>query len=641
MANKLKKFSWNDIEIEDDSKGVSESSFRITKTDTDKRLVFGWALVSATADGQKIIDHQGDIVEQDELEQGAYEYVLNFRDAGEEHNASLRKKARMVESVVFTEEKLKAMNIPAGTVPYGWWIGFYVDDDKTWELIKNGTYKMFSIEGRAIREPVNEPLAKSFSDVLKYNDNHDPDTGRFAPKGGGGGSAGSGSGGGKINELTENGITMTYVRIKNQKTQNFGATYGQNIEPAGEYMSMDTMQGAYKVPLPNYEYGTITFKKPLVVDHKSTGENGWKKDLMEKYGGKTGKRLSNAIKRDGYDAIMTRDESGDFIEIVNLSGEKINKSASFSELIEKFNPYHDRLGRFASAGSYASFTVRTKDPSKQHMADMAVAREKERSGGATATNQRLKPVRPREDTPRVKAINKIEMRIKNQNFESAAIVDDDGNELFFKDGQASEVRFTRAECNQMPNTTMIHNHPRCSMFSYEDLTCMVNNQIYETRVVNRDGTVYSMKRAAGGYSTGRATEFAEAYKKQYLRGTMHAQRDLDARGFQDKLWKGEVSQAEANIEFGRSCAKYMADWTSKTAPDYGLEFTVENGAVSTQKSMGDAVMAKADGEKDDYLILDRDTNDLEDRAFKEWLDKAMKSGNAAKSFSDVLTERSE
>lgn len=46
--------------------------------------------------------------------------------------------------------------------------------------------------------------------------------------------------------------------------------------------------------------------------------------------------------------------------------------------VEKFNPYHDRLGRFATADGAASFTVRTRDPSKQHMADAAVAREKER-----------------------------------------------------------------------------------------------------------------------------------------------------------------------------------------------------------------------------------------------------------------------
>lgn len=176
-------------EMKDNNDHFPNSSFYITKADADKRLVFGWALVSATKEGETIIDRQGDIVDQEDLEEGAYEYVLNFRDAGEEHIGTLRKKARMVESVVFTEEKLKAMGIPKGTVPIGWWIGFYVDDDTTWERIKDGTYQMFSIEGKAIREPVNEPVtksvAKSFSEIIeKFNPYHDA-RGRFTTAGGG------------------------------------------------------------------------------------------------------------------------------------------------------------------------------------------------------------------------------------------------------------------------------------------------------------------------------------------------------------------------------------------------------------------------------------------------------------------------
>lgn len=52
--------------------------------------------------------------------------------------------------------------------------------------------------------------------------------------------------------------------------------------------------------------------------------------------------------------------------------------------VQKFNPYHGKDGRFASANGYASFTIRTKDPKKQHMADMAIAREKERDAKRTA-----------------------------------------------------------------------------------------------------------------------------------------------------------------------------------------------------------------------------------------------------------------
>ncbi len=64
--------------------------------------------------------------------------------------------AVLVESVVFTEEKMKAMGIPEGTLPVGWWIGFFVTDDDVWEKVKNGTYPMFSIEGEAERVKVED-----------------------------------------------------------------------------------------------------------------------------------------------------------------------------------------------------------------------------------------------------------------------------------------------------------------------------------------------------------------------------------------------------------------------------------------------------------------------------------------------------
>lgn len=130
-------------------------NFAIFKSE-EQRLVFGWASVSLTIDGTPICDEQDDIIAPAELEAAAYEYVLYFRDGGEEHHPLLRKKARLVESCVFTQEKQRAMGIPPGTLPVGWWIGFYVDDDTAWEKIKNGTYRMFSIEGTATRVPVDE-----------------------------------------------------------------------------------------------------------------------------------------------------------------------------------------------------------------------------------------------------------------------------------------------------------------------------------------------------------------------------------------------------------------------------------------------------------------------------------------------------
>jgi len=165
------------------------NSISVYKTDDDRRLVFGWASVVMTIDGQPVEDRQHDVIACEELETAAYEYVLQFGDAGEEHEPSLRKKGRLVESCVFTEEKQRAMGLPAGVLPVGWWIGFRIDDDAAWEKIKDGTYRMFSIEGRATRTPIPDDDPPRFSpdspnrfdfiqEIDKFNPYHDH-RGRF------------------------------------------------------------------------------------------------------------------------------------------------------------------------------------------------------------------------------------------------------------------------------------------------------------------------------------------------------------------------------------------------------------------------------------------------------------------------------
>lgn len=185
----------------------SSKTFNIYKTDNDKRLVFGWASIAITVDGEQLEDRQEDMIDPDVLEEAAYDYVLNFRDTGEEHISTMRKKGKLVESCVLTAEKQKAMGIPEGTLPIGWWIGFKIYDDSAWEKVKNGTYRMFSIEGKANREPVEKSaleakeviiktrydniveipnrIAKTFDEIVeKYNPYHGPD-GRFTSANGG------------------------------------------------------------------------------------------------------------------------------------------------------------------------------------------------------------------------------------------------------------------------------------------------------------------------------------------------------------------------------------------------------------------------------------------------------------------------
>lgn len=324
--------------------------------------------------------------------------------------------------------------------------------------------------------------------------------------------------------------------------------------------------------------------------------------------------------------------------------ERIAKT--FSEIL-KFNPNHDRLGMFCSAGNATSFTIRTKDPKKQYLADLAIARAKENdaksaTSTATATTPKThsktteKPQNETE-TPRTKKLHEVEDKIRNQNFESASIVNKNGEELLFKDGQKSEVSFSHSESLLMRGNTLTHNHPRCSMFSKEDLQCMAMNDMYEIRATNRDGTTYSMKQGKG-YSKEGAINFAKRYGSEYPNSSSYAQRDLDNRGFGDKIWRGEISMDEANREFGRASAKYMVEWTQKNAAAYGLEFTVEQREVKKAYTMDDSIL-KADNSNDGYFALDRKQNDIDDKAFKEWLQKVKERHSpTAKSFNEVVKE---
>ena len=117
----------------------------IIEKNEDQQLVFGWA--SVVEDGGKLVeDSQGDIISESELEKAFYDFVLNARNAGEMH---LRKDAgQLVECIVFTKEKQKALGIDLGKI--GAWVGFKVDVE-TFAKIKDGTYNMFSIGGKGVR----------------------------------------------------------------------------------------------------------------------------------------------------------------------------------------------------------------------------------------------------------------------------------------------------------------------------------------------------------------------------------------------------------------------------------------------------------------------------------------------------------
>jgi len=167
------------------------TSVKIESTNTDKRLVYGWLYVAKTKDGEQVVDHSGEFVENDEiLEKAAIDFAMKYRAASVMHKricnacnttnsiksvrankcAGCAKKlygknsvgnrpvvvGELIEVVTFTTEKCKALGIPDGTMPCGIWVGFHVVDDDAWAGVKSGKFKMLSFGGAITSQSVEE-----------------------------------------------------------------------------------------------------------------------------------------------------------------------------------------------------------------------------------------------------------------------------------------------------------------------------------------------------------------------------------------------------------------------------------------------------------------------------------------------------
>lgn len=130
---------------------VVEAHGVISKMDEERHHIFGWAYVTHDKDGNVVVDKSGEFVDDyEEIEKAAYHFVVNSR-AGDMDHTNL-KSAEMIESMVFTPEKIEKMNLPAGSVPTGWWVGFHIPDDDDWEEAKKR--KAFSVHGKGMKKAV-------------------------------------------------------------------------------------------------------------------------------------------------------------------------------------------------------------------------------------------------------------------------------------------------------------------------------------------------------------------------------------------------------------------------------------------------------------------------------------------------------
>lgn len=152
------EIGWDNDEVEKE-----EETFRgrVVKLNPERQQVFGWAYVTHDPTGEVVVDRSGEFVEDVAvLEKAAYDFVTSSRKGGADHSRHEDRdevvvKSTMIESIVFTPDKIKEMGIPSGTIPQGaWWVGFQIHDEDIWKSYREGTRTAFSIHGRGVKAKV-------------------------------------------------------------------------------------------------------------------------------------------------------------------------------------------------------------------------------------------------------------------------------------------------------------------------------------------------------------------------------------------------------------------------------------------------------------------------------------------------------
>lgn len=119
-------------------------------------------------------------------------------------------------------------------------------------------------------------------------------------------------------EAAKEPMTLSWLHNDTPSTQQHAdpTAYGRDVEPAGRYL----IDSGGAVPRQGWSAGESTFHSPLHLDFGGGYEHpsNWKRRLSQNYGGKTGHELSQAVRDDGYDAIVTHDKYGTS-EIVDLT----------------------------------------------------------------------------------------------------------------------------------------------------------------------------------------------------------------------------------------------------------------------------------------------------------------------------------
>lgn len=311
------------------------------------------------------------------------------------------------------------------------------------------------------------------------------------------------------------------------------------------------------------------------------------------------------------------------------------KATTFREAVLKFNPYHDRFGRFSSASGAASMTIRTRSGLWQNAANRSIERAKQHHASTMPTAAQAKTLRG------------IESRTRNLKKEQFRVVDREGNVVMEKKGEAHSVSYSVGDAREhFPGNITIHNHPSGGTFSTADLSD-IGYGATEIRAAAPEGT-YVLRNTRYGQSYNGATtktwydmrndiesasmEFKSgiALKKQVR--SQFSKESAEISDLANKAVEVMRSKGSDSPEFKKMQSEYTQKsealtaqiktatqkaytdqydaWYKSHAMEYGLEYEFIPAKSKTRKGFmeEDAMEAVTKSRKGD-IVLDQKMND--------------------------------
>lgn len=161
----------------------------------------------------------------------------------------------------------------------------------------------------------------------------------------------------------------------------------------------------------------------------------------------------------------------------------------------------------------------------------------------------------------VKVLEDAETRIQSQAYESAILIDKNGNVLFDKDGATDHVAFSADELAKMKGAILTHNHPLGTCFSWQDLQVIDKNELAEIRAVGRNGSRYTLTKIDNRDTKG--CDFAWAYYQacQAIKGR------VDEFFYSSSQDQAACDKANGMVESARR------KWLHTNSEKYGYRYT--------------------------------------------------------------------